>query len=214
MRRTIFLSLTTIVFLMIIAGLAFAQDFMIRESDPDVVALSRATDDNPNVFSDTDNDGIYDTMLLYGEEISANINPADAEGFQYEDERYVAFYPSDWTGLPDEGTAEILGFMHYFNEEGTVSTFIAIVAEQAFGDDTTNGLGVYFYDACGLRVGAPTTMFMEKARLRAIPIYQEWVQMAKDFGIGSTPANSQFFVLAKDLGLSDYVLIIMYQLYQ
>jgi hypothetical protein len=47
-----------------------------------------------------------------------------------------------------------------------------------------------------------------------VPLYQEWVQMGKDFGIGSNPLNSQFFVYAKDLGLEDSLLVVMYQLYQ
>jgi hypothetical protein len=116
-------------------------------------------------------------------------------------------------GLPVPGTKNILGFVHYFDADN-ISTYLAIMAEQAPTDDTTNGLAIFFYDAAGLRVGAPTAIFMEKARLRAIPIYQEWVAQGLDFGIGTNQVNSQFFVYAKDLGLTDHILIVMFQLYQ
>jgi len=213
MTRTIFATFLAVVFLFLVSGLASAQDFILRDSNPDVVSLSRNTADNYNVFEDTNNDGIYDAINLNGELVTANIRANDAQGFQYEDDRYIVFYPSGMSGIPTPGTSEILGFIHYF-DDNYLSAYLAVVAEQAIADETTNGMGVFFYDSSGMRVGAPTTMFMEKSRLRAIPIYQQWVEMAIDFGIGSNPINSQFFVIAKDLGLQDDILIVMFQLYQ
>jgi hypothetical protein len=42
--------------------------------------------------------------------------------------------------------------------------------------------------------------------LERLRTYAE-VEMGKDYGIGSNPNNSQFFVYAKDLGLTDDILI-------
>jgi hypothetical protein len=205
-----------IAILMLVFGLgtvASAQDFILQKSDPAVVQLSAQTKDFTNVFEDRDGDGIYDALTLNGRLITSNMRTSQAQGFRYEDGRSIVVYPTSWSGLPKPGNSELLGFIHYFDKEN-LSTYLAIVGEQAITDDTTHGFGINFYDSSGLRVGAPTAMFMEKARLRAIPIYQEWTQMGLDFGIGSNPVNSQFFVYAKDLGLTDVVLIVTYQLYQ
>jgi len=214
MTRSILSVTFTLLFLVTISGAALSQDFMLQDSDDAVVAASKESTSTPNVFEDTNFDGIPDTLTVNGVRASCNLRLSDAQGFKYTDGRSIVFYPSDWMGpLPDMGTSKILGFIHYFDDQ-YLSTFLAIVAEQAVGDDTTNGLAVFFYDSAGLRVGAPTTVFMEKARLRAIPIYQEWVQMGIDYGIGSNPTNSKFFVYAKDLNLQDDILIVMFQLYQ
>lgn len=217
MNRSIHVAIFSIIILLFTCGVANSQDFLIRDNQQDVVDLSRALSDVINVFEDSNEDGIYDTLTVHGDRITGRIKVADAEGFQYEDQRYIVIYPTDFLGLPEPGTSELLGFIHYFSDEDSeqgLSTYIAIVAEQATGDDTTQGLAVYFYDSAGLRVGAPTSLFMEKARLRSIPIYQEWVEGGKDFGIGSNPVNSQFFVYIKDLGLTDHILVVLYQLYQ
>ncbi len=213
MTRSIRVIFLATLFILMLYGSAAAQDFVIRVSDDAVVAASRENQATINVFEDTNGDNVYDALTINGNRISGTMRINEAEGFQYEDGRSIVIYPAVHSGLPEPGTSAILGFIHYFDDE-YLSTYLAVVAEQIPDDDTTNGLGVYFYDSAGLRVGAPSTMFMEKARLRPIPIYQEWVQMGKDFGIGSNPINSQFFVIAKDLGLTDHVLIVMFQLYQ
>jgi len=213
MRRSILPITLTVIFLFVLTGVAGAQDFILRDSDSEVVELSSDFADVINVFDDTNGDGYYDTAVINGVTITGNMKIAEAEGFQYQDGRYIVLYPAEHRGLPEPGTSALLGFIHYFDCEH-LSTYLAIVAEQALNDDTPNGLGVFFYDSAGLRVGAPTSMFMEKARLRTLPIYQEWVQTNKDFGIGSNPTNSQFFVYAKDLGLTDHILVVMFQLYQ
>lgn len=213
MRRSILPIVLISAFLLMLSGVAYSQDFILRESDPEVVQLSRENQDVINVFSDTNGDGVYDTLELGGEIISGDIRVEDAEGFQYQDGRYIVLYPATYSGLPEPGGSALLGFIHYFDGEN-LSTYLGIVAEQSPTDETTNGLAVFFYDSAGLRVGAPSTMFMEKARLRVLPIYQEWIQQGKDFGIGSNPTNSQYFVFAKDLGLTDHILVVMYQLYQ
>jgi hypothetical protein len=213
MRRSILTSGLIILLVFVLGGIASAQDFLLRESDPAVVALSRDTDDVVNVFRDSDNDGVYDTVTINGVTITGQMRTSEAEGFRYQDGRCIVLYPATFSGLPDPGTSAILGFIHYFDDQN-ISTYLAIVAEQATGDDTTNGLAVFFYDSAGLRVGAPSSMFVEKARLRSLPIYQEWVQTNKDFGIGSNPLNSQYFAYAKDLGLTDHILVVLFQLYQ
>ena len=213
MRRSIQLIAVTVLSIVMLGGIAYSQDFIIQDSSPEVVALSLERSDVINVFEDADGDGFYDTITINGVRITSDIRSREAEGFRYEDGRYIVLYPANWSGLPAPGESAILGFIHYFDDEN-LSTYLAIVAEQSPTDDTTNGLAVFFYDSAGLRVGAPTTMFMEKARLRTVSIYMEWVQMNKDFGIGSNPLNSQFFVYAKDLGLTDHILIVMFQLYQ
>jgi hypothetical protein len=193
---------------------AFAQsDILLRESDEEVVALSLEKAPVTDVFEDSDNDGVYDAITLNGKLLTGDLRIELAEGFQYQDGRYIVIYPTTWTGLPEPGEKAILGFIHYFDDKD-LSTYLAIVAEQAIGDDTTAGLGVFFYDSAGLRVGAPSTVFMQKARLRAVPIYQTWVEMGRDFGIGSNPSNSQFFIYAKDLGLPDDILVVSFRLYQ
>jgi hypothetical protein len=178
-----------------------------------VIQLSNQIKDIMNVFEDSDGDGIYDALTINGRYTKGDIRASEAQGFQFEDGRYIVLYPTSFSGLPEPGQSALLGFMHYFDEKN-LSTYLAIVGEQAAGDDTTHGLGVYFYDSSGLRVGAPATMFMEKAQLRALPIYQQWVQMGEDYGLGTNPVNSQFFVFAKDLGLTDVILVVIYQLYQ
>jgi len=213
MTRSILSSILTLLLVIILCGTAAAQDFMLRESDPAVVASSLEHKAIVNVFEDTNNDGIFDAATINGVRIEGLIRVVDAEGFKYEDGRNIVLYPSEWTGLPKPGASAILGFIHYFDDKN-LSTYLVIVAQQAIGDETTHGLGVFFYDSSGLRVGAPTTMFMEKSHLRVVPIYQEWVAMGKDFGIGTNPVNSQFFVYAKELGLTDYILLVMFQLYQ
>jgi len=213
MRRSILSSALIVLLVFVLGGIASAQDFLLRESDPAVVALSRDTDDVINVFEDTDNDGVYDAVTINGVTVTGHMRPDDAEGFRYQDGRCVVFYPATFSGLPQPGASAVLGFIHYFDGEN-ISAYLAIVAEQAQGDETTNGLAVFFYDSAGLRVGAPSSMFVEKARLRSLPIYQEWVQTNKDFGIGSNPLNSQFFAYAKDLGLTDHILVVLFQLYQ
>jgi len=213
MTRSILATFIAVLFLLIFGGVANSQDFLLIPSDPEVVAASLRNASIINVFEDTNGDGIFDAITINGKRLTSQLRIGDAQGFQYEDERNIVLYPANWTGLPKPGESAILGFIHYFDEKN-LSTYLAIVGEQAPGDDTTNGFAVFFYDSAGLRVGAPTTMFMEKARLRAIPIYQEWVQLGKDFGIGSNPINSQFFVMAKDLGLTDDILVVLYQLYQ
>jgi hypothetical protein len=213
MPRSISFLISILILVFCLGTVASAQDFILQTSDPAVVKLSAETKDNTNVFEDRDGDGIYDGLTLNGRLITGNIKTSQAQGFRYEDGRYIVVYPTSWTGLPKPGNSELLGFIHYFDKDN-LSTYLAIVGEQAVGDDTTHGFGVFFYDSSGLRVGAPTSLFMEKASLRALPIYQEWTQMGLDFGIGSNPINSQFFVYAKDLGLTDVVLIVTYQLYQ
>ncbi len=213
MSRTILISTMAILALICLCFSVSAQDFLLRESSDEVIAMSGDKDPVTNVFGDENNDGVLDSVMLQGELITSQIRTDQAEGFQYEDERYIVLYPAIWSGLPQPGSKALLGFVHYFDDEH-LSTYLAIVAEQAVGDETTNGLGVFFYDSAGLRVGAPNTIFMEKSRLRAVPIYQEWVELGRDFGIGSNPINSQFFVYAKDLGLVDSILIVMFQLYQ
>ena len=213
MSRSISLAILAMFFIFMLGGIASAQDFVLRENDPKVVALSAQNKDKTDVFEDRNNDGVYDTVTINGKVITGNVRVKDAQGFMYEDGRYMVVYPTDWTGLPKPGTQQLLGFLHYFDTKN-LSTYLAIVAEQTAGDDTTNGLAIYFYDSSGLRVGAPTTMRMEKAQLRAVPIYQQWVQTGADFGIGSNPLNSQFFVFAKDLGLTDVIMVVMMQLYQ
>lgn len=213
MLRSILPIALILAFMLTLSGAAWSQDFILQQSDPDVVRLSQQNQDVINVFSDTNGDGVYDSIQLDERAITGAIRVSEAEGFQYQDGRYIVLYPANYSGLPAMGESALLGFIHYFDTEN-LSTYLAIVAEQSPTDETTNGLAVYFYDSAGLRVGAPTTMFMEKARLRILPIYQEWVQMGKDFGIGSNPTNSQYFVMAKDLGLTDHILIVMYQLYQ
>jgi hypothetical protein len=207
---TLIFALSAVFFL---NGAASAQDFILRESEDNVLAASMDRTDVTNVFEDRDGDGVYDALTLNGKFITGDIRIRDAQGFQFEDGRSIALYPSDWNGLPEPGNSALLGFIHYFDEEN-ISTYLAIVAEQAIGDDTTHGLAVFFYDSSGLRVGAPTTMFMEKSLLSPLPIYQEWRDQGLDFGIGTNPINSQFFVYAKDLGLTDTILIVMFQLYQ
>ena len=217
MNRSIRLAFLATLIILITCGVANSQDFLIRDNDEAIVAMSATVSDILNVFEDTNDDGVYDALTVHGDRITGTIKVEEAEGFKYEDGRNIVIYPSDFMGLPEPGTSELLGFIHYFsaeNSEENISTYIAIVAEQAADEDTTRGMGVYFYDSAGLRVGAPTSLFMEKARLRSIPIYQEWVEGGKDFGIGSNPMNSQFFVYIKDLGLTDHILIVLYQLYQ
>jgi len=213
MSRSIFITATAIAAIFAICVSASAQDFLLRESEPEVVAMSGDKTPVTNVFSDTDGDGIYDTITLDGVPIKGTIRKELTEGFQYEDGRYIVLYPTAWSGLPRPGEKAILGFIHYFDDKN-LSTYLAIVAEQAVGDETTAGLAVFFYDSAGLRVGAPTTVFMQKSRLRTIPIYQTWVELGRDFGIGSNPTNSQFFIFAKELGLPDSILIVSFQLYQ
>lgn len=213
MNRSIQVVILSFLIILITCGVAYPQDILIRESDPAVVELSSQNVDVINVFEDTNEDGVYDTLTVHNEKISGRLRLGDAEGFQYEDSRYIVIYPADIMGLPEPGTSILLGFIHYFDNE-SLSTYLAIVAEQALDEPTTHGMSVHFYDSAGLRVGAPTSLFMEKARLRNLPIYQEWVEGGKDFGIGSNPVNSQFFVYIKDLGLTDHVLIVLYQLYQ
>lgn len=213
MNRSIHVVILSILIILMTCGVAYTQDILIRESDPDVVDLSGENVDVINVFEDTNDDGVYDTLTISGERISGRLRLGDAEGFQYEDNRYIVIYPADIMGLPEPGTSALLAFIHYFDNEN-LSTYLAIVAEQVEDETTTQGMSVHFYDTAGLRVGAPTSLFMEKARLRNLPIYQEWAEGGKDFGIGSNPVNSQFFVYIKDLGLTDHILIVLYQLYQ
>jgi hypothetical protein len=216
MHRSIHVALLAILVLLLSSN-ANSQDFLIRDNDPTVVALSSELSDVINVFEDTNGDGIYDALTVHGDYITGSMKVVEAEGFKYEDGRNIVVYPADFMGLPETGTSALLGFVHYFSNadsEDPISTYIAIVAEQALEDDTTKGMAVYFYDSAGLRVGAPVSIFMEKARLRSIPIYQEWAEAGKDFGIGSNPQNSQFFVYIKDLGLTDHILVVLYQLYQ
>ena len=186
MTRSIRVIILTALFMLMLGGAVNSQDFILRESSEEVIALSRENQAVFDVFEDTNGDGVYDTLTIDGNRITGTVKVNEAEGFRYEDGRCIVLYPADWIGLPSPGESAILGFIHYFDGEN-LSTYLAIVAEQAIGEETTKGLAVYFYDSAGLRVGAPTTMFMEKARLRAIPIYQEWVQMGRDFGIGSNP---------------------------
>ncbi|MCX6646802.1 MAG: hypothetical protein NTY09_10695 [bacterium] len=217
MNRSNHVALLVILIILLTCSVANSQDFLIRDNDEAVVALSSELSDVINVFEDTNGDGVYDALTVHGDRITGTIKISEAEGFQYEDGRNIAVYPADFMGLPDPGTSALLGFIHYFSNadsEDPISTYIAMVAEQALEEDTTRGMSVYFYDSAGLRVGAPVSIFMEKARLRSIPIYQEWAEAGKDFGIGSNPQNSQFFVYIKDLGLTDHILVVLYQLYQ
>jgi hypothetical protein len=213
MIRSVLTSAFCLLCMFFLGSAASAQDFILRENEPDVLQQSLERQDITNIFEDRDGDGVYDALTLNGRFISGRMRMSDAQGFRFEDGRAIVVYPTDWSGLPAPGDSALLGFIHYFDEE-KISTYLAIVAEQAAGDDTTHGLAVFFYDSSGLRVGAPSTMFMEKALLRPLPIYQQWVEKGVDFGIGSNPVNSQVFVYAKDLGLTDLVLIVMYQLYQ
>jgi hypothetical protein len=213
MSRSIVALTFAFFFLFLMAVTASAQDFILRESEPDVLQASLEKTDVTNVFEDTDGDGIYDSLTLNGKYIPGNMRIGEAQGFKFEDGRSIALYPTDWSGLPQPGNSALLGFIHYF-DDANISTYLAIVAEQTVGDETSHGMAVFFYDSSGLRVGAPTTMFMEKALLRPLPIYQEWTDQGLDFGIGTNPINSQFFVFAKDLGLTDIILVVMFQLYQ
>ena len=181
-------------------------NFNFAVSDAEVVSKSMAMTKNVSAFVDSNNNGIIDQVLFDGEKIGTDIDLGNAAGFSFEDESNLVFYPTNVGWLPKSGTYEVIGFVHHWDD--TVNRFVALLIHQEENYDTSEGITVYIIDQAGVRVGSLFYSFLEKALLRHTEPYSKWMETGQDFAVGTSPIESNYVLIGKDLGLMDTVLII------
>jgi hypothetical protein len=200
--------------LLLLAGDAIAQalgeglrlDFNFAISEESVVDKSKTMEKLGSAFVDTNGDGIYDQVKYDGADIEARVDIEDAQGFSFADGTKMAFYPTRLMWLPRPDTYEVIGFLHHWDEYR--SNLVAVLAHQDKNYETSEGITIYVIDRAGVRVGSLFYSFMEKSFLRYTVPYQKWMQTGTDFAIGTSPTVSNYFLMGKDLGLVDNVLVI------
>jgi hypothetical protein len=180
-------------------------DFTFAITEPNVVEKSKELQKSISAFVDNNKDGVYDEVHFDGQVIEAKVDVEDAQGFSFSDGTKMAFFPTQLNRLPAPGTYEVIGFLHHWSED--MSRVVAILIREDKDYETSEGITVYVIDRSGVRVGALFYMFMEKGLLRYTEPYQKWMQTGIDFAIGTSPTVSNYFLMGKDLGLVDTVLI-------
>jgi len=202
-------------FFFLLAGTALAGakqeeelklEFTFAVSEPNVVEKSKELQKSTSAFVDNNKDGLYDEVHFDGQVIEAKVDVEDAEGFSFADGTKMAYFPTRLNRLPAPGTYEVLGFLHHWGED--LNRLVAIIIREDKDYETSEGITVYVIDRSGVRVGALFYIFMEKSFLRYVEPYQKWVQTGIDFAIGTSPTVSNYFLMGKDLGLVDTVLVI------
>jgi hypothetical protein len=231
-RLTFFIALVVLIFS---SGVTLAQEgrgtFKVFDNDAAVIDLSKKIRESGNVFRDKDGDGIYDTIKMYGKELSCDIDPANAYGVTYQDGKKVVYYPSVSASIPKPGEFLLYGFVHYFDQEGQ-SLYFAVVVK-ALTDKEMEALkktkkdkkskggvpilpySADFFDSNGLRVGVPTLYILPHSALVYNADFQRFNKSKDTILLGTNPAapNREVFMFRKVPEFTDKLLLIHYRWY-
>lgn len=233
MIRLIF-SIAIAVFILSISSAILAQEgrgtFKVFENEPGVVQDSKNIKESGTVFRDKDGDGLYETLKMYGKELSCKLDDANAYGVTYQDGKKVVYYPSVSASIPQPGEFNLYGFIHYFDNEGQ-SIYFAIVVkalsdkEQEALKKTKKGKGkekaavlpysADFIDSNGLRVGIPSLHILPHSMLIYNAEFQKFNKSRDTVLLGTNPAspNREIFIFRKVPEFTDRLLLIHYRWY-
>ena len=193
------------------------QDLEVRRPEPDVVQESLKMPDTWNVFSGATDTGIFTNVKLPDGVVSGKVLVEKAQGLSYADGRKIVFYPTALSTLPTPPETgikwEVLGFMHYFDDYGTINGTLSVLLGQMAGDATSMGTRVKIVDNTGMEVGRPEMLFFSTRSVKLMASYENWADTGNNFAIGFRDGVSNVIHIAKDLGLIDKILIIRYKLY-
>lgn len=202
------------------AAIPPGQDMEVRSSEPAVVQESRGKLGDWDTMTGLDFSGssTHVSALVNGEKVSGNILVDQAQGIAYGDNRYVVFYPTDLTNLPAapaEGVnIQMLGLMHYFDEDGRINTILAVLIAQMAGEETTtHGTVVRFVDNAGLSVGAPMHKFHSRRSIKLMGSFQKWDTTKYNWALGVPERLNNEISIIKDLGITDKILVVNFEWY-
>lgn len=204
-------------------GQAGHATFKVFDNDPDVIELSKMKKESGSVFSDTDGDGIYDTVTTGDMELTCEIDEANAYGITYLDGKKVVFYPSFDSSIPKPGEYALNGFIHYFDPQG-VSIYFAVVLnrlsdlEEEALRKSNKKLVPYradFLDSNGLRVGIPTLLLLSHSKLIYNADFQKFSKSADTILLANNPQapDRELYIMRKIPDLKDSLLFIHYKWY-
>lgn len=203
--------------------------FKVFDNDMAVVDLSKKMKESGSVFKDKDGDGLYDSIEMYGETLSCEMDEANAYGVTYQDGKKVVYYPSMSASIPLPGTYSLYGFLHYFDQEGKSLYFAIIVKalsekeQEALRKATGNKkdkkivmpYSADFIDSNGLRVGLPSLLILPYSKLIYNADFQKFNKAKSTVLIGTNPSaqNREIFILRKVPEFTDRLLLIHYKWY-
>jgi hypothetical protein len=197
------------------------QDLKIRANEPAVIQESRSKMGvwDSFILPANSSGAVPVSVKVDGKTISSKVYVDRAQGFAYRDNRYVVFYPNDITRLPtarDEGVNwELLGLLHYFDDEGKVNSLIGVLLGQAEGEETTLGARIRYIDNTGTDIGKPKFEFKPRRSIRIMGTFSRWSE-AEDkevWAAGHRDGQDRVFFLVWDLGITDKMLVTEFQWY-
>jgi len=195
------------------------QDIAIRSSDSTVVAESKGRLGSWGALGSPDfSSGTSRVSVKVDEDtINGNILMDQGQGITYHGNRYAVFYPSDMTALPvspAEGTNwEILGLLHYFDDDGEISSLLAVLIGQVAGDETTSGARMRVVDNAGLAVGSPEHFFFPRRSVKVMGSNNLWDTQKYNWALGIQEDSGNKIIIVKDLGIIDKILIMGFNWY-
>ncbi len=204
-------------------GQAGRATFQVFDNEPEVIELSKIKKESESVFSDTDGDGIYDTLTMGDMELTCEIDEANAYGITYLDKKNVVYYPAFDSSIPKPGEYALNGFIHYFDPKG-VSIYFAVVLnrlsdiEEEALRKTKKKLVPYradFIDSNGLRVGIPTLILLSHSKLIYNADFQRFSKSTDTIMLAHNPeaTNRELYIMRKIPDLKDSLLLIHYKWY-
>lgn len=206
-------------------GQAGKATFQVFDNEPEVVELSKMKKESGSAFSDTDGDGIYDTVKIGDMELTCEIDEANAYGITYLDGKNVVYYPSFDASIPDAGEYALNGFVHYFDPKG-MSIYFAVVLnrlsniEEEALSKANKKLVPYradFIDSNGLRVGIPTLILLSHSKLIYNADFQRFSKSTDTILLAHNPeaslTNRELYIMRKIPDLKDSLLLIHYKWY-
>jgi len=186
------------------------QEFEVVEYSTVVIEKSLAREGFGRDFIDDDGDGIPDGVEWGEVVIRGNIDAANARGLAYGDNRYAAFYPAYVKAIPKPGEIKLLGFLHYF-DDFFYDVTLAIIIKQKEDDPGKTGTHVTFIGSTGDRTGNPAYAFYPRKDVETLSSYRRWVDSELDYALAADPEKDAFFILLKELGLPDEILIVAFR---
>ncbi len=204
-------------------GQAGHATFKVFDNEPDVIELSKIKKESGSVFSDTDGDGIYDSVTMGEMELTCEIDIANAYGITYLDKKNVVYYPSIDASIPKPGDFALNGFIHYFDPTGS-SIYLAVVLNRLTAKDeealkkANKKLVPYqadFLDSNGLRVGVPTLIMLPHSKLIYNADYQKFSKSTDTILLAHNPQspNRELYIMRKLPDVKDSLLLIHYKWY-
>jgi hypothetical protein len=194
------------------------QDLVIRANEPEVIGESLSQLGAWGAFGGDGGEGsIFSSINVKGEVVSGRIDISKAQGFSYRNGRNTVFYPTDLNSLPAPIPTginwELLGFLHYFSDDGSVNTTLAVVLGQRAGDETSLGALVRFIDNAGLEVGSPMHKFFPRRDVTAMGTFKRWQETGNSWALGRRDGADNTLYITWDLGIIDKILVMSFLWY-